>query len=138
MNQGPFPPAPPPPPYGPPGGYPPPPGPPPQGASDRWVTPLMVIAGPGNVVWLAGVVMLVSSRAFERDAVAYVCGGLVPHALFTALFTWMLSKARPRWPLVGRIAAGSYITSGLAGILGLVVGVLAVGLFAAACGACKR
>ena len=37
-----------------------------------------------------------------------------------------------------RIAAGSYLTSGLGGTLALVLGVLAAGLLAAACGGCKR
>lgn len=138
----------PPPGYGPPSGFGPPsgygpPGGPPQGpdgpvARGKWVTPLMVVAIPGNIAWLAGVVFFCSTPSFKHDAGAMLCAGLVPHALFTALFTFLLGRARPQWSLPKRIAAGSYLTSGISGVIGVVLSVLAVGLVAAACGGCRR
>ena len=142
--------------FGPPSGYGPPPsgyGPPPSGygppggppqgpdgpvARGRWVTPLLVLAIPGNIAWLAGVIFLFSSTSMKNDAGAMLCAGLVPHALFTALFTFLLGRARPHWSLPKRIAAASYLTSGISGVIGVVLSVLAVGLVAAACGGGRR
>lgn len=98
----------------------------------------MVVAGPGNLAWLAGVGFFAWSVGPKRELVAAVCAGLIPHAAFTALFAYLLSKARPAWPRATRIVAGSYLTSGLGGMIGVVLSVFAVGLVAAACGGCRR
>ncbi len=102
------------------------------------MAPLLVLAAFGNVAWLSGVLYFCSTVTYKRDALAFVCAGLVPHALFTALFTYLLGRARPEWSRAKRIAAGSFITSGLSGVIGVVLSVLAVGLLAAACGGCRR
>ena len=136
----------------PPGGYGPPPGgyppqgpyriqeaPPPPPAPGRWVVPALVAAGPGNVVWLVGFGINVSYLAREAStAMAWFAAGLVPHVIFTALFTYALSSARPGWSRGKRIVVGSYLTSGLGGTVALMLGVLAAGLITAACGGCKR
>lgn len=136
----------------PPGGYGPPPNgyppqgpyriqeaPPPPPSPGRWVVPALVIAGPGNLVWLVGLgINLNLFRSSPSSAFTWLAAGIVPHALFTALFAYALSSARPGWSRGKRIVVGSYLTSGLAGMVTLVLGVLAVGLLAAACGGCKR
>ena len=136
----------------PPGGYGPPPGghspqgpyriqeaPPPPPAPGRWVVPALVVAGPGNLVWLVGFSLNLNAfRSSPSSAMVWFAAALVPHVIFTALFTYALSSARPGWSRGKRIAAGSYLTSGLGGTLALVLGVLAAGLLAAACGGSKR
>ncbi len=130
--------------YGsPPGGFPPqgpyraPDGGPPKEPA-RWVTPLLVFATPGNLGWLVAVSFSLSTQVFRQNPIACVISALVPHAIFTAVFTALLTNARPQWSRARRIVAASYLTSGLAGWVGFVLIVLGVGLVAAACGGCRR